>query len=112
MAFALNLNDLAILISLAVVCRVAFLVVKDTGPRITLLGGVSLYHACKFVTARYGFMQSALKKAPLFQFWFAGKRVIGVSGESGRRFFFGQKVTKVHGFASLPSSDQHAGPQF
>jgi hypothetical protein len=98
MTFALNSNDLAILIGLALVCRVAFLIVKGTGPRITPLKGISLYHACKFVTARYGFMQSALERAPLFQFWFAGKRVIGMSGDSGRRFFFSQKVTKVHSF--------------
>lgn len=55
MTFTLNSNDLAILIGLALVCRVALLLfvnLKDTGPRITPLKGISLHHACKFVTAR------------------------------------------------------------
>ncbi|KAF8550961.1 cytochrome P450 [Imleria badia] len=96
MALGLNFNNLATLISLALVCCVAFLAsVKDTTPRITRLIGVSLYHAYKFVNTRYGFMRSAIAKAPLFQFWVVGKRVIGLSGDSGRRLFFGQKVTIV-----------------
>lgn len=46
-------------------------------------------------------MQSALRKAPLFQFWVAGKRVVGVSGDSGRRLFFSRKVMTAHAYIPL-----------
>lgn len=95
MAFPLNFNNFAILITLVLVYCMAFVAaVKDTvtTPRITPLMGVPLYHAYKFVNTRYGFMRSAVAKSPLFQFWVAGRRVIGLSGDSGRRLFFGQKM--------------------